>query len=119
MCTPTTVLSQVVFKSFSLTSPIFAKKNFLIFNQNSKCVWSFTGNFIYKNTSTVNKNQERYGSASTVISTSAVPPGVLTKKQAKELAVRLTSDERQVLISALQECQSQKLKAEYEGENKF
>ena len=59
-------------------------------------------------------NQKRFGSASAAISSGAVP-GVLSKKQAKELAMKLTSDERQVLISALQECQSLKLKAEYEG----
>lgn len=41
---------------------------------------------------------------------------VLSKKQAKELAVKLTPEERDVLISALQECQSMKLKAEYEGQ---
>lgn len=55
------------------------------------------------------------GSASAVISTTGTIPGVLSKKQAKELAVRLTSDERQVLIDALQECQSHKIKAEFEG----
>ncbi|XP_014217090.1 transmembrane protein 65 isoform X3 [Copidosoma floridanum] len=53
------------------------------------------------------------GSASAAVTSGAIP-GVLTKKQAKELAVRLTPDERQVLIAALQECQFQKIKAEYE-----
>ncbi|XP_023247409.1 uncharacterized protein LOC106645689 isoform X2 [Copidosoma floridanum] len=55
------------------------------------------------------------GSASAAVTSGAIP-GVLTKKQAKELAVRLTPDERQVLIAALQECQFQKIKAEYEGQ---
>lgn len=42
-------------------------------------------------------------------------PAILSKKQARDLAVRLTPEERDVLISALQETQSQKVKAEYEG----
>ena len=57
-------------------------------------------------------NRRKYGSAA--IASSSMP-GVLSKQQAKDLAVRLTSNERDVLISALQECQSQKVKAEYEG----
>lgn len=48
--------------------------------------------------------------------TSGSVPGALSKQQAKELAVRLTSEEREVLISALHECQSQKTRAEYEGQ---
>lgn len=107
MCTPITMLNRAALKNFSLNS------------QSSRCLWSFTGNHVNKMTTSIYINQERNGSASTAISTGAVLPGVLTKKQAKELAVRLTSDERQVLISALQECQSQKLKAEYEGKTEF
>ncbi|XP_012273194.1 uncharacterized protein LOC105695820 [Orussus abietinus] len=42
--------------------------------------------------------------------------GVLSKKQAMDLAIRLTSAEREILISALQECQSKQTKAEYEGQ---
>lgn len=42
-------------------------------------------------------------------------PAILSKHQAQELAIRLTPEERDVLISALQESQSQKAKAEYEG----
>lgn len=116
MYTPITVLSRAAFKTFSSSYPsMFAKENVFKYYQNSKCLWSYTGNCKKNTPFIICTNQERHGSASTVISTSAVPPNVLTKKQAKELAVRLTSDERQVLISALQECQSQKLKAEYEG----
>ncbi|KAK0092334.1 hypothetical protein PV326_001655 [Microctonus aethiopoides] len=59
------------------------------------------------------RNKILYGSAAIASSTL---PGVLSKQQAKDLAVRLTSDERDVLISALQECQSQQTKAEYEGQ---
>ncbi|XP_012263102.2 uncharacterized protein LOC105690120 isoform X2 [Athalia rosae] len=43
-------------------------------------------------------------------------PATLSKQQARDLAVRLTPEERDVLISALQETQSQKVKAEYEGQ---
>lgn len=57
-------------------------------------------------------NRRNYGSAAIASSTL---PGVLSKQQAKDLAIRLTSDERDVLISALQECQSDTVKAEYEG----
>ena len=60
-------------------------------------------------------NQKRFGSTSAAATTGTIP-GVLSELQAKELAVRLTSEERKVLIDALQECQSNKLKAEYEGE---
>lgn len=42
-------------------------------------------------------------------------PGALSKQQAKDLAVRLTSEEREVLIAALKECQSNSVRAEYEG----
>ncbi|XP_074093945.1 transmembrane protein 65 isoform X2 [Cotesia typhae] len=41
-------------------------------------------------------------------------PGALSKQQAKDLAVRLTSEEREVLIAALKECQSNSVRAEYE-----
>lgn len=58
--------------------------------------------------------RREYGSAA--IASSALP-GALSKQQAKDLAVRLTSVERDVLISALQECQSHKVKAEYEGKS--
>ncbi|CAG5087342.1 Similar to TMEM65: Transmembrane protein 65 (Homo sapiens) [Cotesia congregata] len=43
-------------------------------------------------------------------------PGALSKQQAKDLAVRLTSEEREVLIAALKECQSNSVRAEYEGQ---
>ncbi|KAF7995156.1 hypothetical protein HCN44_004628 [Aphidius gifuensis] len=67
----------------------------------------------------ITTNGNCYYGAATIASsttTSSSLPGALSKKQAKELAVRLTSSERSVLISALQECQSQKIKAEYEGQ---
>jgi hypothetical protein len=86
-----------------------------------RCVWSTVGSSVGPNARRANTvgffNQERPGSASTVISNPA--PGVLSKEQAQKLAVRLTADERQVLISALQEYQSQKLKAEYEGNGRL
>ncbi|XP_046424955.1 transmembrane protein 65 isoform X1 [Neodiprion fabricii] len=49
------------------------------------------------------------------VETPETPP-ILSKQQARDLAVRLTPEERDVLISALQETQSQKVKAEYEGQ---
>ncbi|XP_043283258.1 uncharacterized protein [Venturia canescens] len=58
-------------------------------------------------------NCRNYGSAAIASSTL---PGALSKQQAKDLAVRLTPDEREILISALQECQSHTVKAEYEGQ---
>ena len=60
--------------------------------------------------------QEPFCSVMTVCTSTSRLPGELSKQQAKELAVRLTPDEREVLISALQECQSMKIKAELEGE---
>ncbi|XP_043467508.1 uncharacterized protein LOC122501813 isoform X2 [Leptopilina heterotoma] len=42
--------------------------------------------------------------------------GVLKKPQVKDFAIKLTSEERELLISTLQECQSMKIKAEYEGQ---
>ena len=64
-------------------------------------------------------HKKTFGSATTASISSGTLPGALSKQQAKELAVRLTPDERDVLISALQECQSLKIKAELEGERKF
>lgn len=43
--------------------------------------------------------------------------GSLTTQQAQELALRLTSDERQCLVKALQEFESKLIKDEYEGKN--
>lgn len=42
--------------------------------------------------------------------------GVLKKPQVKDFAIKLTSEERELLISTLQECQSMKIKAEFEGQ---
>ncbi|XP_001599373.1 uncharacterized protein LOC100114325 isoform X1 [Nasonia vitripennis] len=118
MCTSmSAVLCRATLSSSSCISSlsIFAGKHVLRIAQNRRCLWSLSGkNCVQKNTSMTLFNQERFGSAG-AISSGAVP-GVLTKTQAKELAVRLTADERKVLIAALQECQSQKLKAEYEGQ---
>jgi hypothetical protein len=41
--------------------------------------------------------------------------GPLTKLQAHDLIMRLTAEERMALLTALQEFQSEKRKAEYEG----
>jgi hypothetical protein len=43
--------------------------------------------------------------------------GPLTKLQAQDLIMRLTGEERTALLAALQEFQSEKRKAEYEGNN--
>jgi hypothetical protein len=43
--------------------------------------------------------------------------GPLTKLQAHDLIMRLTGEERMALLTALQEFQSEKRKAEYEGNN--
>lgn len=74
-----------------------------LIHKQQDCYFSTNGNYFY--------------GAATIASSTTALPGALSKQQAKELAVRLTSNERNVLISALQECQSQKTKAEYEGNN--
>ncbi|XP_051156881.1 transmembrane protein 65 isoform X3 [Leptopilina boulardi] len=43
--------------------------------------------------------------------------GVLKKPQVKDFAIKLTSEERELLIKTLQECQSMKIKAEFEAES--
>ncbi|XP_058797888.1 transmembrane protein 65 isoform X3 [Phymastichus coffea] len=85
-------------------------KSITRFNQSKRFSWTQERHSIDKNAVTNFFDQQRFGSAAAV---SHAFPGVLTKQQAKDLAVRLTPDEREVLITALQECQSQKLKAEY------
>nr|CAD7195192.1 unnamed protein product [Timema douglasi] len=47
---------------------------------------------------------------------SAASTEPLTKIQAQDLILRLTDEERRALLSALQEFQSEKMKAEYEGQ---
>lgn len=42
---------------------------------------------------------------------------VLTKQQAKELASKFTSEERDLFLAALNECKSEEEKAGYEGES--
>lgn len=59
--------------------------------------------------------KKRLGAAIGATASPGTLPGALSKQQAKDLAVRLTNDERNVLINALQECQSEKTRAEYEG----
>ncbi|XP_058797887.1 uncharacterized protein LOC131668067 isoform X2 [Phymastichus coffea] len=88
-------------------------KSITRFNQSKRFSWTQERHSIDKNAVTNFFDQQRFGSAAAV---SHAFPGVLTKQQAKDLAVRLTPDEREVLITALQECQSQKLKAEYVGQ---
>ncbi|XP_057320400.1 transmembrane protein 65 isoform X2 [Microplitis mediator] len=61
--------------------------------------------------SAFNHQTRSYG-ATTIVS--GTIPGALSKQQAKDLAVRLTSEEREVLITALKESQSNKVRAEYE-----
>lgn len=61
----------------------------------------------------INQRQTRSYGATAIVS--GTIPGALSKQQAKDLAVRLTSEEREVLITALKECQSNKVRAEYEG----
>lgn len=63
------------------------------------------------------RTQKRAGSTTAAI-TSGNLSGVITKQQAKYLAVKLTSEEREILITALQECQSKKIKAELESKRR-
>ncbi|XP_033224800.1 uncharacterized protein LOC117177870 isoform X1 [Belonocnema kinseyi] len=60
--------------------------------------------------------KKTFGSATRAAISNGTLCGALSKQQAKDLAVKLTPDERTVLISALQECQSLKIKAEFEGQ---
>lgn len=54
-----------------------------------------------------------YSACLSVVDKSVAAP--LTKRQAQDLILRLTGEERNALLCALQEFQSEKLKAEYEG----
>lgn len=54
-------------------------------------------------------------SASSSITTDEFP-GTLTKQQAKELAAKLTSEERDLFLTALQESKSEEEKAGFEGQ---
>ncbi|XP_015110228.1 uncharacterized protein LOC107036645 isoform X1 [Diachasma alloeum] len=64
----------------------------------------------------ISGGKRRLGAAIGATASPGTLPGALSKQQAKELAVKLTNDERTVLIHALQECQSEKTRAEYEGQ---
>lgn len=66
-----------------------------------------------RKTNVIEKSDGRCYGAATIASSTL--PGALSKQQAKDLAVRLTAIERDVLMSALLACQSKKEKAEYEG----
>ncbi|XP_033224801.1 transmembrane protein 65 isoform X2 [Belonocnema kinseyi] len=61
--------------------------------------------------------KKTFGSATRAAISNGTLCGALSKQQAKDLAVKLTPDERTVLISALQECQSLKIKAEFEADS--
>ncbi|XP_076653604.1 uncharacterized protein LOC143359516 isoform X2 [Halictus rubicundus] len=43
-------------------------------------------------------------------------PGVLTKQQAKELASKLTTEERNLIVNAIEECKSDEDKAKYQDQ---
>nr|CAD7400109.1 unnamed protein product [Timema poppensis] len=58
--------------------------------------------------------KEKLRPESCKISAASTEP--LTKIQAQDLILRLTDEERRALLSALQEFQSEKMKAEYEGQ---
>lgn len=60
-------------------------------------------------------NSITYGSGGRAETTSTIQG--LSKLQAQELVLRLTSEERNILFSALQEYQSKLVKDEYEGNN--
>ncbi|XP_015110229.1 transmembrane protein 65 isoform X2 [Diachasma alloeum] len=64
----------------------------------------------------ISGGKRRLGAAIGATASPGTLPGALSKQQAKELAVKLTNDERTVLIHALQECQSEKTRAEYEAD---
>ncbi|XP_066997916.2 uncharacterized protein [Anabrus simplex] len=85
----------------------------------SKSVW--TKNFRYYNDRETKKSY-RYELIA-LFNTSPMSAGVdksisapLTKRQAQDLILRLTGEERSALLCALQEFQSEKMKAEYEGQ---
>ncbi|XP_034950296.1 uncharacterized protein [Chelonus insularis] len=60
----------------------------------------------------VNFTKKKYGTAARAGS----HPDSFSKQKAKELAMRLTSEEREMLVATLQDYQSQIIKAEYQGQ---
>ncbi|XP_022917998.1 transmembrane protein 65 isoform X2 [Onthophagus taurus] len=92
------------------------------------CLPSRTSNNLFKTFGTVNKNFDnsvfgtrmfgvdviRGGSAARAETTSTIVG--LSKLQAQELVLRLTDDERAVLVAALEEYDSKRLKEEFQAE---
>ncbi|XP_022917997.1 uncharacterized protein [Onthophagus taurus] len=92
------------------------------------CLPSRTSNNLFKTFGTVNKNFDnsvfgtrmfgvdviRGGSAARAETTSTIVG--LSKLQAQELVLRLTDDERAVLVAALEEYDSKRLKEEFQGQ---
>ncbi|XP_014239066.1 uncharacterized protein LOC106660542 [Trichogramma pretiosum] len=119
MCTSISVVSRRCTGRRYPTSMMTLDRIFMNpkFKHNSRSLCSWIGSCTPKSNSynLSFSHQQRYGSASAGVTAGAIHR-ILSKTQAKELAVRLTSEEREVLITALQECQSNKLKAEFEGQ---
>lgn len=98
-------------------------RNFMTKNRiNLKSPLLCRTNLLYRSTKIISRR---------VISTSCIASGSaaraettsttqgLSKLQAEELVLRLTSEERNILINALQEYQSKLIKDEYEGKIAF
>ncbi|XP_049779427.1 uncharacterized protein LOC126176316 isoform X1 [Schistocerca cancellata] len=71
----------------------------------------------FKNLQTVpGINSKLFSNSSCLLIVDKSVSAPLTKRQAQDLILRLTGEERNALLCALQEFQSEKMKAEYEGQ---
>lgn len=118
--------SAAVYHVISRPSPLInqiGKIRFLQPCQQNRYTWGFVNLSGYLGKKLINgklkKNAEFQIREKTVSSAETLilnrDTGAITKPQVKDFALKLTSEERELLISTLQECQSMKLKAEYEG----
>lgn len=99
-------------EAFVETSKKFWSSQVIINNNNN-----YNRIYLYKNNNNNNRrfslSSITYGSAARAETTSTIQG--LSKLQAQELVLRLTTEERIILYSALQEYQSKLVKDEYEG----
>jgi hypothetical protein len=72
--------------------------------QELKCVVQYVQRVLYSSSTSALEEEKTH-----------LLTGPLTKLQAQDLIMRLTGEERMALLTALQEFQSEKRKAEYEG----
>lgn len=107
--TPTMLLSRRQVGKFLTLAKIYESQRSLLCTGNIK---NRTSILSVKKANTLKKNV--INTSSGLQDPSSIS-GSLTTQQAQELALRLTSDERQCLVKALQEFESKLIKDEYEG----